>query len=46
MKGNDQRQMYVRAEIEISLIEASDIVTASSGADSPYSPDEDLGMWG
>ena len=46
LKGKDQKKPYIRAELEISTFKDTDIVTASSAGDGPYSPDEDLGMWG
>lgn len=46
MKGKDEKKPYVSAEVEVSRFWCTDIVTASSATDSPYSPDEDLGMWG
>ena len=46
LKGKDEKKPYLKAELEVSRFEGADIVTASGGDDSPYSPDEDLGMWG
>ena len=46
MKGKDEKQPYVSAVVEVSLFGCTDIVTTSSATDGPYSPDEDLGLWG